>query len=199
MSAIFGIIHESCYWKVNRIFLFTSYTSRSPLSQKIPTAGIPTCLPNNHSATEAISIPHSGCREDQYTCPDDGYCIEKTRICDGEEDCRNGADEQNCRKFIFPHLQICRNIKMWFWLVVNHISPIFGTQDEPVPNFRSFTIFTNILRVLVYLQLLTGGVGKREPFFIFPLSNTKRLQWFWSIYNQLGNASFLNSLSFYFH
>ena len=39
------------------------------------------------------------CKPEQFTCFN-GQCIAQRRICDDKEDCDDGADEQNCSKFV---------------------------------------------------------------------------------------------------
>lgn len=41
------------------------------------------------------------CSKDQLTC-DDGSCISRDWLCDGEKDCVNGVDEKNCTQFKQP-------------------------------------------------------------------------------------------------
>ena len=38
------------------------------------------------------------CGEGGYLCEDSDLCIERTKICDGNEDCPNDDDEIHCRK-----------------------------------------------------------------------------------------------------
>lgn len=36
------------------------------------------------------------CKESQFYCKVDKFCIRKDLVCDGSRDCADGADEQNC-------------------------------------------------------------------------------------------------------
>jgi hypothetical protein len=36
---------------------------------------------------------------DKFTCPDDKSSIDSRFVCDGEEDCLDGADERNCHYY----------------------------------------------------------------------------------------------------
>lgn len=36
------------------------------------------------------------CPDDQFHC-DDGHCIKRNWTCDGDKDCIDGTDEQNCK------------------------------------------------------------------------------------------------------
>ncbi len=40
------------------------------------------------------------CAEDHDQCQD-GLCISRDWLCDGEEDCNMGEDESNCCEFVF--------------------------------------------------------------------------------------------------
>ena len=55
-----------------------------------------------------LSIAPKTCGPDEFTCTDEG-CIHAGWVCDGADDCDDGADEKNCSKFLrtFP-LQITR-------------------------------------------------------------------------------------------
>jgi len=37
----------------------------------------------------------AGCNSDEFQCPD-GHCISNSWLCDGDNDCGDNADEQNC-------------------------------------------------------------------------------------------------------
>ncbi|XP_045130066.1 basement membrane-specific heparan sulfate proteoglycan core protein-like isoform X13 [Portunus trituberculatus] len=58
--------------------------------------GNPQC-PNGED--ESVTICGSACPPDNVECGDEPTCIERGRICDGIQDCRNNWDEQNCRDF----------------------------------------------------------------------------------------------------
>ena len=40
-------------------------------------------------------------------CPSTGRPIPTDYLCDGYEDCADGADEQNCGKFVISNYNIC--------------------------------------------------------------------------------------------
>lgn len=42
-----------------------------------------------------ISCPYDG----DYRCPLSGICIRSYQVCDGNRDCPNREDEQNCSMF----------------------------------------------------------------------------------------------------
>ena len=43
-----------------------------------------------------LGLSANGCREDEYKCQGDSTCIPSEWICDGENDCGDATDEQDC-------------------------------------------------------------------------------------------------------
>jgi len=43
-----------------------------------------------------IQCDCAACREDQFQCANTGRCIPARWICDGDNDCGDMSDEQNC-------------------------------------------------------------------------------------------------------
>lgn len=56
----------------------------------------------NKNKTSVVS--KSSCESAGRFFCDNGLCIDKVLHCDGTNDCDNGVDEQNCRKFSFLSL-----------------------------------------------------------------------------------------------
>ena len=45
----------------------------------------------------SFSLAYPRCSDSQFDCGD--RCIPRSWRCDGDNDCANGTDEQNCREF----------------------------------------------------------------------------------------------------
>lgn len=43
------------------------------------------------------------CGDDEFQCISDNTCIDKGSVCDGQNDCPNAEDEQDCRKLKRKH------------------------------------------------------------------------------------------------
>ena len=51
-------------------------------------------------AYSTIVLRVAACLSYQYDCDGTGYeCVPDYDVCDGTEDCYNGSDEDNCRKY----------------------------------------------------------------------------------------------------
>lgn len=45
-----------------------------------------------------LTAAETQCREDEFKC-DDHVCLPLSKKCDRARDCRDGTDENNCRKY----------------------------------------------------------------------------------------------------
>lgn len=50
---------------------------------------------SNHLVLLLFLLGLRDCKEWEYTCGN-GHCISELYICDGENDCKDGSDEQSC-------------------------------------------------------------------------------------------------------
>lgn len=58
------------------------------------------------TGTEVKIPPRPGpCRADQSTCQN-GQCISRDYVCDGERDCSDGSDELTCGKSLIKHFAL---------------------------------------------------------------------------------------------
>ncbi|TSL61242.1 Basement membrane-specific heparan sulfate proteoglycan core protein [Bagarius yarrelli] len=56
----------------------------------------PPPIPIPSTTSEVKTPPRPGpCRADQFTCQN-GQCVSRDYVCDGDTDCSDGSDEQNC-------------------------------------------------------------------------------------------------------
>ncbi|MBT6773915.1 hypothetical protein HOA91_00950 [Candidatus Woesearchaeota archaeon] len=53
------------------------------------------CNSNEDCKNNSCVPIQTGCTSNQYEC-DSGFCISKLYLCDGDEDCNSGEDEDNC-------------------------------------------------------------------------------------------------------
>lgn len=52
-------------------------------------------LPTTTTIPVSVPLLASGCSRNEYRCKE-GRCISKRFLCDGWQDCQDGADEKNC-------------------------------------------------------------------------------------------------------
>ena len=43
-----------------------------------------------------LDCVYAACRDDQFRCANTGRCISGSWVCDGDNDCGDMSDEQNC-------------------------------------------------------------------------------------------------------
>ncbi|KAJ8320483.1 hypothetical protein KUTeg_002070 [Tegillarca granosa] len=55
----------------------------------------------DYTNIDTVTVPPvKTCDADKFTC-DNGECVEKRYKCDGQFDCYDGSDEDNCRKYLW--------------------------------------------------------------------------------------------------
>lgn len=61
---------------------------------------LPLALPlvacNSSGPSKVDATPPAGCTLGEFDCGTGTECIDAQRVCDGNDDCSNGADEQSC-------------------------------------------------------------------------------------------------------
>lgn len=86
------------------------------------------------------------CEADQMTCSN-GRCVPISYICDGDNDCRDMSDEQNCRTFLEKN-NMCLNVCSERCHLQYFIHPLFfySTHFCLLPYFK--TVFN--VKVICY-------------------------------------------------
>ena len=107
--------------------LFSNHTSKTyPLGREKWYIENPSCKENRMFKPMALSQCHF---RTMFTC-DSGYCIERSKRCDGNTDCEDNSDEKNCYSI--------------------HIPSSYQNQDPPTPMSNK-----NLLQLFVHLHLVS--------------------------------------------
>ena len=51
------------------------------------------------------------CLNDYFRCPVKGKCLPPTVVCDGHDDCGDGADERDCGQFMYTLVMFIRTVR----------------------------------------------------------------------------------------
>jgi len=76
---------------------------------------------------QVSTLYDAGCGSDQFQCSD-GQCIPDYWICDGDNDCGDLADEQNCGGTIVQSLQQCTYVSDYSSMLIYAYQDYLKTQ-----------------------------------------------------------------------
>jgi len=94
------------------------------------------------------------CSPEQFECPNH-RCIASTLRCNGYSDCRDGADEKDCRK-------CCCNIQSLFWSRLHACDKRIFLNDWPESVLVSLQCFQNVRKFrLKFSKLCRTSIADR--------------------------------------